>query len=381
MATRNVKVLAAFMAIALVTFLVYWLRGGPEIAHDQPKAPIEAPLPSAPEAQVTAPTPAKAAPGSPPPKPDASAETIYTAIPTGDTNAVRKVLVRAKYGPGEQELGKEVPPGEGEVFPPQGFTPTEDGKLLVLDSAKDRLVWYGKDGRFERSMPFEGLMEPADVAVAKDGTIVVIDHEGVQTKGTIMLDPSGRKKAELPQLQGAHSTGMYMVGNDILLTKEGVTTIKAGESNGSASDDTPNLYSNPDDGVIPGVVAPDGRTVVSAGIDDVEQGKFFLTSISGPKPVHNFSRYYTVPGPLYGIPFTQSDAKGGIYVVLYAHDEFHLVCFEGQRGDPVGTVRLPSPVGQTYGTPNRKFSVVPTGGIIYQELSDTGSTYEWFDCH
>jgi hypothetical protein len=370
----------AVVALLMGVLLTYRTQAVRTERHDQASAPQPAPEPSAGEPRHV--HSADATVGSS--QRDATTEFTFTELPPPGTRAKRKVLVRAKYGPGETDLGKDVPPGEGEVFPPQGFTPTADGKLLVLDSAKKRLVWYDSNGKFERALPLEGLEAPADVAVASDGTIIVVDHEGVQTKGMQFLDPSGKKKAELPQVKGALATGMYAVGKDVYLTKEGLTTIKAGDTSGSASDETPGIYNNEDDGVVPGHIAPDGRTVVSAGIDNEQSGQFFVSSISGETPVHNFSRHFKTSGrdPLLGMPFTQSDAKGDIYTVLYdERDGLTLICIDGKTGDPVGAVSLPSPVGRTYGTPFRKFSVVPSGGLIYQELADDGSTYEWFDCH
>jgi hypothetical protein len=359
---------------ALVLALRFVQRPEQALPPQGPQTSSQAEAPH--DAQPTSATTAGAQPSA---SPASGTSQVYMELPKQDTRAARRVLVRAKYGPSEQELGKEVPPGEGEVFPPQGFTPTPDGGLLVLDSAKQRLVWYDAQGRFLRAVRLHGLVAPADVAMASDGTIVVVDHQGVQTKGMLLLDPAGKKKADLPQLK-ALSTGMYTVGNDIYVTREGLTTIKAGDTSGSASDETPELYSDEADGSIPGHVAPDGRTVVSAGIDDEKQGKFFVTSIRGNPPVHQFSRYYVVPGPLLGIPFVQSDAQGDIYVVLYYAGACRLVCIDGKNGDPLGAVALPSPRGQTHGTPFRKFSVVPEGGILYQELSDDGSVYEWFNC-
>jgi hypothetical protein len=304
-----------------------------------------------------------------------------STLPAPGSRARRKVWLEARYGPAADQLGKEVPAGEGEVFPPQGFATTADGQLVVLDSAKHRLAFFDAGGRMQRTLPIEGLVAPADVAVAGDGTLVVLDHEGVATKGLLMLYPDGRKKAELPQLQGALATGLYTVGEDIYLTKEGLTTLKAGETDGSASDETPGLYDDPDDGTIPGHVAPDGRTVVSAGIDSEARGEFFVTAIRGEPPEHLFTRHYQVPAPLLAIPYVQSDGQGDIYVVLVYAGQRMLACLDGQRGDAVGLVALPAPTGSTSGTPFREYSVVASGGLVYQQLSDDGSTYAWFDCH
>jgi hypothetical protein len=299
-------------------------------------------------------------------------------LPKPDANARHRVWVESQYGSSLDQLGLAVPSGEGEIYPPQGFASTPDGKLVVLDSAKRRLVWYGKDGRIEKTRPVTDLVMPADVAITADGTIVVIDHEGVQTKGTLLLDADGNKKAELPQLKDGLMTGMYTVGNDVYITKEGIASAKVGDTTGSGSDEIGGLYN--DNGVVPGQIAPDGRTVINAGIDNEELGNFFVSALRGPEPEHVFSRHYRAPGRLLSIPFVQSDAKGDVYVVLYYDDSFALMCVDGSNGDPKGLVPLPSPEAGT-GTPFRLYSVMSTGGLVYQRLQKSGSTFEVYDCN
>lgn len=299
-------------------------------------------------------------------------------LPKAGTNARHRTWVQSHYGSGPDDLGLARPSGEGEMYPPQGFAATPDGRLVVLDSAKGRLVWYGKDGRIERKEPFADLVMPADVAVTQDGTVVLIDHEGTETKGTLLLDADGNKKAEIPQIKDGLMTGMYTVGNDIYITQEGNSTAKVGDTTGSGSDEISGVYN--DNGVVPGHIAPDGRTVVSAGIDNEELGNFFVSALRGPEPEHVFSRHYRAPGRLVAIPFVQSDANGNIYVVLYYDDSFALMCIDGTNGDAKGLVPLPSPEGGT-GTPFRLYSVMPNGGLVYQRLSRDGSSFDVYDCH
>lgn len=343
--------------------------------------------PRAVAAELSEAAPSRALPPRAPARPAAARAVTGVApafarasLPAPGTRARRKVWLEARYGPGADQLGKELPAGEGEVFPPQGFAFTPTGDLVVLDSAKHRFAFFDARGRMARTLPVPGLVAPADVAVAGDGTLVVLDHEGVQTKGLVILNPDGSTKAELPALPGALATGLYTVGNAIYLTREGLATIKAGETDGSASDDTPGLYDDPDDGIIPGHVAPDGRTVVSAGIDSAARGEFFVSAIRGEPPEHLFSHHYQLAAPLLAIPFVQSDAQGAIYVVLVYGGQRGLACFDA-RGEPAGLVTLPAPVGEAAGTPFRQYSVLASGGLLYQELADGGATYEWFDCH
>ncbi len=306
---------------------------------------------------------------------------VLTPLPEPSSDAPNRVWVRARYGDAPEQLGISRPPpdSDGEARPPQGFTPTRQGKLLVLDSAKQRLVWFDREGRMERTLPLSGLEMPADVAVAEDGTIVVVDHEGVHTAGTVLMDPSGRIKGKFPQFADGMMSEMYTVENDVYFGLQGgVTSVKAGETNGAASDETPGVYDQ--NGKVPGVVASDGRTVLSTGIHDEHKGQFWVSAIEGEPPRHLFTRLYAVEPRLLGIPYLQADARGTMYVVLYHGDQLTLVCLDGKSGEPIGRVPLPSHIGPRSGTPFRTYNVVQSGGIVQQQRSAEGSTYQWFDC-
>jgi hypothetical protein len=346
-------------------------RSEPSVAKDEPaeRAPVQ---------PVAGAGPVTTRPGQP-------ARDLATAVvvplPEPNAQAPQRVWVRAQYGDDPESLGIFRPPpdSDGEARPPQGFTPTRDGKLLVLDSAKQRLVWFDREGRMERTLPLSGLVMPADVAVAKDGTIVVVDHEGVQTAGTVLIDASGRIKGKFPQFADGMMSELYTVGNDVYFALEGgLTSVKAGETNGAASDETPGVYDQ--NGKVPGVVAPDGRTVLSTGIHDQHKGQFWVSAIDGEPPKHLFTRLYAVEPRLLGIPYMQADARGTVYVVLYHRDQLTLVCLDGKTGEPIGRVPLPSAAGRRSGTPFRTYNVVQSGGIVQQQRSAEGSTYQWFDC-
>jgi hypothetical protein len=306
---------------------------------------------------------------------------VLTPLPEPKADAPHRVWVRAKYGDQPENLGISRPPpdSDGEARPPQGFVPTRDGRLLVLDSAKQRLVWFDREGRIERTLPLSGLAMPADVAVAKDGTIVVVDHEGLHTAGTVLMDASGRIKGKFPQFADGMMSELYTVGNDVYFGLQGgLTSVKAGETNGAASDETPGVYDQ--NGKLPGVVAPDGRTVLSTGIHDEHKGQFWVSAIEGEPPEHLFTRLYAVEPRLLGIPYIQADARGTVYVVLYHRDQLTLVCLDGNSGEPIGRVPLPTHLGPRAGTPFRTYNVVESGGIVQQQRSAEGSTYHWFDC-
>jgi hypothetical protein len=304
-----------------------------------------------------------------------------TPIPPIGTRGKSKVWLRTEYGKGEDQLGFSPIPrgGAGEARVPQGFVITPDGELLVLDSEKMRLVWFGPDARIRRKSPLEGLLMPADVAVAADGTIVVMDHEGLHTKGTLLLDPEGKPKGMLPKSGGGMIRELYVVGNDIFGDVGG--TLKLGETSGVPSHETPALYDQ--DGRIPGGVAPDGRTVFDASIHDREGGSFLLTVLRDDPPKHLYTRQYTIPvkQALSGIVYLQSDAAGTLYLVLYYdRDQTMLVCFDGETGDPLGSVAMPMDDTMT-GAAFKQFAVNrEQGGLVYHHLLEGVSSFEIYDC-
>lgn len=312
---------------------------------------------------------------------EASIQRAITPIPPLGTRAKRKLWVRSKYGDGEDQLGFGPLPegGEGEARVPQGFAITREGDLLVLDSEKQRLVWFDPNAQIKRKVALEELVMPADVGIAEDGTIAVIDHEGLHTKGTLLLTPEGKTKGMLPQV-GAAALEMYVVGNDIFDCLGG-SSIKLGDTSGVPSHETPNIYQQ--DGTIPGQVAPDGRTVMDAGIESKPEGRFFLSVLRNNPPEHIYTRQYLVPvkRSLFGISYLQADTLGTIYVVL-SYDDFEslLLCVDLETGNPLGAVRIADDDLMT-GAAVRHYTVNrEQGGLIYHHLLEGESRFEVYDC-
>ncbi len=311
----------------------------------------------------------------------ALAKVPLTLLPPLGTRGTVKPWVRSKYGKAEDQLGYTPLPegGEGESRAPQGFVVTPDGDLLVLDSEKDRLVWFDPNAQIKRTVRFEGLKKPADVGVAADRTIVVMDHEGVQTNDTLLLSPEGKLKGTLPKSGGGSLVEMYLVGNDIF-GGIGGSSMKLGETSGVPSHEAPGLYDQ--DGTFPGSVAPDGRTIIDATTLNKKEGRIYLTALRDNPPKHLFSRQYTVPGVrrLMGIPFVQADNAGNIYVVQ-GYDDFQLMllCFDS-AGEPLGSVALAKDDAMT-GAAFKQFAINrEQGGLVYHHLLEGASSYEIYDC-
>jgi hypothetical protein len=383
---KSHKRLTAVLAIAVVIVCVLYFMH----AKTKPEtAPQERPVQSAAPAKVSEVRQAAKKNSdklkleqSPEKTQPAIQKAVRVPIPKPGTNAKHKVWVNGKYGPGENELGRRK--GGGEASPqPKGFTITKDGNLLVLDTLKQRLVYYDKEGQIERtvSLEKEKFVIPVDVDITKDDTVAVLDDDVVQPRGLVLFDSEGNIKADFPKVVPAPETaGLYAVGNDFYLDNQFLGSMKVAQSDGKILNESKDLYTQ-ENGMVPGRIAPDGVTVVSAGIDNRDTGEFFVTVIRGKQPEHIFTRFYLVPPQLLGIDFAAADGQGRLYVVLYYTGKLFLACLEGENGDPVGQVEMPLQSGDDPGRPFRRFRVVESGGLLYQVMSDEGSSYEWFDCH
>lgn len=375
--SRRVVFVAVLLATAVCWFLVFRSRARIEattpLSGEQTQQPVSTRAPEA-ATQPVKPSPAVAKAPEP-------IVPIYEHLPKPGIHSRSKVWVRARYGSAENQLLRW---GDAEGRPPQGFVPTRDGKLLVLDSWKMRLVWYDAEGTLERTMPLpkEDIVMPAGVAITDDGTIAIMDSPGVQTKGTLLLDPSGKKKGELPQV-GATFGDMYAAGNSIYAVNMRTSSVKVGDTDGTPTDETPGVFRNEENAMVPGFIAPDGKTVVSVSPYQYPDG-FIVNSVRGDKPEMVFAAIYKFPYAgserAGGIEYVQSDVRGRLYIVLWVDQKLSLLCLDGQTGAPVGLVPIPGRPDRG-GTQFTTYNVVPSGGIVFQRATPEGSSYEWFNCH
>jgi len=376
---RKTLVVASILLMALTCLLA--LRPGGRASTTASATETDEASPSgSPTHVAVAPRPAPQAADPPTVTAEPSAR-AFGELPALGTNAQAKVWVKATYGDGEDQLAFL---DDGEDYPPQGFVPTRDGKLVVLDSWKQRLVRYDASGKIEGTiaLPKEAVVLPAGVAITEDGTIAVMDSPGVQTKGTVLLDASGKKKGELPQI-GATFLDMYAAGNAVYAVHMGRSSVKAGNTDGTPSDERPGVYRNEEDGMVPGIVGSDGNTVVSVSPYQHPEG-FIVNVMRGAEPKLVFAGTYKYPHK--GAPeddaaivYLRSDDRGNVYIVLWVDQAMSLVCLDGNTGAPTGRVGIPGRPDEG-GTQFTTFNVVPTGGIVFQRATNEGSSYEFYNC-
>lgn len=320
-----------------------------------------------------APAPSPAQPATPVAPPPAPAEPVPQAplltpivLPAPSTHARRRLLARGSFGRREDQFGRMK--NEYAGWGPQSFAPTADGRLLVLDTAKRRLVWYDPAGKLEQIIALPDPMVVAtDVAVAKDGTIAVMQEAGHIT----LFDAQGNPKSALLV---AGRGPLYAVGNDLYKDVDGLSSVQIGNTQGTALD-TPRLYRDQNNH-IPGHLAPDGTTVLGLGTDEATR-TIFVSAIRGATGDMLWKRLW--PGPS-SIPFLQADAAGRVYVIINHGATLALVCVDGKTGDPVGMVPIPD-TWRSGGEQLRMFSVVPQGGLVYASETQAELRFEWLDCH
>jgi len=303
------------------------------------------------------------------------------AVPKEGTRARQRTWAKASWGKGEGQIGLDYLSGGTETYTPQGFVPTRDGRLIVLDSNNGRLVEYDRAGRVERTLSVAPLVMPADVALAADGTLIVTDHAGVQTGGILLIHPDGSRR-DLPAIQPSELVGMYAVGNDFWF-EVGDGSVRGGNTSGDLSDEAPGVYRYDDSEIVPGLVAPDGKTVIAIGVEEgaLERGEFYVSAIRGEAPEHLFTHHFTWPRPLEAIRYAAADEAGSIYAVVLDGPSGHeaLLCLDPE-GKPVGMVDM-GKTDQEPGRALRVYNVAPDGGLVIMHPSKDGVQYDWYDCH
>jgi hypothetical protein len=319
-----------------------------------------------------APKPSPVQPAAPVDAPPALAEPVPQApvvtpitLPEPGTHAKQRLLARGSFGRREDQFGRMK--NEYAGWGPQSFAPTADGRLLVLDTAKRRLVWYDPAGKLEQVIALpDPRVVATEVAVAKDGTIAVMQEGGLTT----LFDAQGKPKRSLH----AHRGSLYAVDNDLYMNVDGLSSEQLSNTQGTATG-TPRFYRDQNNH-IPGHLAPDGTTVLGIGQDEATR-TIFVSAMRGAAGDMLWKRLW--PGPV-GIPFLQADAVGRIYVVINHEASLELVCVDAKTGDAVGMVHIPD-TWRSGGEQLRMFSVAPQGGLVYASETQAELRFEWLDCH
>jgi hypothetical protein len=291
------------------------------------------------------------------------------------------VLGSYGWGSGEDQLGRDRPE-EGNPTAPMSLTFDRAGNALVLDQVNGRIVRLGPDGKARDTIPLT-VQSAQDIAVAKDGSIAVLDR--LADKTIALHDPTGKPIGNLPLEgkgleQGGLSTGLFVDGDSIYVEAEHGPLIRVGGLDGQSDAERPQL---------PGRPSRDGKSLLTANIGPRGSSKVFVHAVDRTSRQHRFSREYSLPLPVLSILMLDSDASGVIYLAVSGEEPHppeevrpphwvRLLCLDPLDGTPLGTADLSSNAmpEETF----RDFAVPDSGGVLYSVRTPEGSTLQRYVC-
>lgn len=363
---RRAVVIVALVAVALVLVVLFW-----------PQAPVETPPLEAADAggAVAVPTP------------KSRLDTLRAQVPQaldGGLPHTRPgdptVLVAFGWGSGPGKLGRDRP-DEANPEAPMSLTVDGQGNVWILDQVNGRLVKVDKHGQPAGEVPLP-VQAAQDVAIAKDGTAVVIDR--LVDRSIALIGPDGKPKGELPLEgkgleEGGASTGVFTDGDDVYVEREHGDLVNVGSTSGKA---------NPDRPEVPGRPSRDGQSYLSANIVEATAGQVMVTAIERPSQAHRFTRQYGLGAPVVHLNLLDSDASGIIYLGSVVEAEgstdeapkFSVVvlCLDPVDGRPLGRSVLPPNEGadETF----RELVVPDEGGVLYLHRTEEGAQVMRVSC-
>lgn len=363
---RRAALAAVMAAAALVVAVLLW----PEPAV---------------ESGSTAPPTGEAGSGAPPAR--TRLEELRKQVPAVEDGGLPpsrpsdpRVVAEFGWGSGEKNLGRDRP-DEANPEAPMSLTVDAQGNVWILDQVNGRLVKVDRNGKRmgEVQLPVQAAQ---DVAVAKDGTAVVMDR--LVDRSIALVGPDGKLKGELPVEgkgleEGGGSTGVFTDGDDVYVEREHGDLVKVGTTKGVGDPERPE---------VPGRPSKDGQSWLSAGIVDAQAGLVMVTAIEKPSQAHRFTRQYALGSPVVNLNLLDSDGSGVIYLgsVVEAPGSTEeapkfsvlLLCMDPVDGRPLGRVELPPNTGpeETF----RELVVQEEGGVVYLHRTEAGAQVMRVSC-
>lgn len=347
MKNRPLLVLAVVVVLGALAVVLMRRRGAPVDAH--------APEPAESTGALTSPTPTPVV---------SAPEAVVSAEPMASASApspTEPPLLRARWGSRDGELG-HVRGTEGNAEGPMSFA-LAGTDVLVLDQVNGRLVRYDAKGRQLSSTTTTATTQ--DVAVAADGTTVLLDR--LVDKKITLLDPKGRRVGEiaLPESAGETGllTGLFVDGADVYVEKEHGALVRIGTTDGKPSEEPKSLQGRP---------SKDGALLLSAGLTDADNGLTAVNAFDRKAGALRFARQVSFPRPAHGIALLDTDAKGTIYLGVWAGSgsQVHVACMDPADGHVLARVMVP--LSETPEEAFRDFAVRPDGTIVFSYRTDEG---------
>jgi hypothetical protein len=246
------------------------------------------------------------------------------------------------------------------------------GNVVVLDQVNGRLFRLDPDGKVIGTFPVT-QQTPQDIAMARDGTLLVLDR--LRDKTVAILDPdTGALRGELP-VEGKNIpetglvTGTFVDGTSVYVEREHGALVRIGDTSGTADPERPEL---------PGRPTRDGRSYVLASITDRNTGRLLVNAVDRQTGQHRYTREYRFGFPVMSITLLDSDLSGTLYLGVAGELEppgqpgIRVFCLEPREGKVLGQTDLPLNTlpEETF----RDFAVLDEGGLLYRHITDSGVT-------
>ncbi len=349
--TRQLAIMVAIAALAAVAWVA--------ISRDSSPVP---PPPSETD-------PVAGDPPSVDPRATASAPPLIEAPPpTAHEEEDAGVVVAARWGSRRGELGR-LRPQEGNPEGPMSFVRAGDD-LLVLDQVNARVARYDAKGNLRGS--FDATETTQDIAVAKDGTVALLDR--LVDKTVRLVDKDGRAIGALPLPEDRVGdpglvTGVFVDGKDVYVEKEHGALARIGSVDGSPADPA----------LLTGRPSKDGSLLIMATLSPPE-AVVALNAFDRKLGSLRFARAIQFPRPARQVMLLDTDLRGTIYLgVLGGNPQMvQIACLDPSDGHAIGRIAVPT--SEVPEESFRDFSVGDDGAIVLALRTEDGVEYRSARC-
>lgn len=299
------------------------------------------------------------------------------AIDASRAAAAEPPLARFGWGSGKGRIGM---PHDGEEG--HGETPLR----LAVDGQGTAHLLDGENGRIVRVLPDGGLgddvklpvRDPVDVAVAKDGSLVLLSRQGEDAAKLTLAGPDGRTRGSLllPEDVAKDARSVVVSGKDVYVESHSGELTRVGDTSGAV---------DPNPTIAPGHPTRDGKAFVTAILPSPDSHEVHVFVMDAATQRQRWSRLVRPTVAVEGISLADTDQAGVVYLVVTGtpagggEDDrvAQLLCLEPTRGDLLGSVDLSLDVGPEAIEDGK---ALDSGGVVFTVSSRAGMRVERHDC-
>jgi hypothetical protein len=301
--------------------------------------------------------------------------TVPQVVPAAAPATTAASTFFAAWGGGRDQLGRERPE-EGNPMGPMSLALDGQGRTWVLDEINRRVVRRGADGSVETAIQLDQRL-PEDIAVARDGSIAVLDRLG--DKDVTLYDDDGTLRGKL-SLAGdgigdtGEVSGVFVDGTDVYVERRHTELVLLGDTSGNPAQPRSSLAGRP---------TRDGTALLGAAIVDATAGRVRVTSTERDSGKLRFDRELQLWPTVHAILLLDADRAGTIYFATEVQRAGQsptvvLSCLDPQSGVVVGGAMLPANTLPEESL--RDLAVLDQGGVVYAHRSEAGVTYQQYQC-